>query len=96
MSRLPCHRVRAAEDDALVSISEPDWHNSRIAAADPAATVRQLRKEQAGDIIVLPSASIIRNLLEAGELDRLSITLCPELVGGDRLFDGARPARPGP
>jgi hypothetical protein len=30
----------------------------------------------------------IRNLLEAGELDRLSITLCPELVGGGaRLFD---------
>ena len=55
---------------------------------DPAATVRQLRKEQGGDIIVRPSASIIRNLLEAGELHRLSITLCPELVGGGAcLFD---------
>ena len=33
-----------------------------------------------------------RRLLEAGELDRLSITLCPELVGaGARLF-GEGPA----
>jgi dihydrofolate reductase len=66
------------------ALQQADWHNSRIAAADPAATVRQLRKEQGGDIIVLASASIIRNLLEAGELDRLSITLCPELVGRRR------------
>jgi dihydrofolate reductase len=33
--------------------------------------------EEGGDIIVLASASVIRNLLEAGELDRLGITLCP-------------------
>jgi dihydrofolate reductase len=40
-----------------------------------------------GDIIVLASASIIRNLLAAGEVDRLSITLCPALAGGGaRLF----------
>jgi dihydrofolate reductase len=50
--------------------------------------VRQLRDEEGGDIIVLASASVIRNLLQAGELDRLGITLCPELVGGSaRLFD---------
>jgi dihydrofolate reductase len=70
------------------TLQEPDWPNSRIAAADPAGVVRQLRGQEGGDIIVLSSASIIRSLLEAGELDRLSITLCPELVGaGARLFD---------
>jgi dihydrofolate reductase len=70
------------------TLQQADWHNSRIAASDPAAAVRQLRKEEGGDIIVLASASVIRKLLEAGELDRLSITLCPELVGGSaRLFD---------
>jgi dihydrofolate reductase len=70
------------------TLQETDWHNSRIAASDPAAAVRQLRKEEGGDIIVLASASVIRDLLEVGELDRLSITLCPELVGGSaRLFD---------
>lgn len=69
------------------TLQQADWHNSRIAAAGPAATVRHLRTQPGGDIIVLASASIIRNLLEAGELDRLSITLCPELPGGARLFD---------
>jgi dihydrofolate reductase len=72
------------------TLQQADWHNSRVATADPATMVRQLRKEQGGDIIVLASASVIRNLLQPGELDRLSITLCPELVGGGaRLFDDA-------
>ncbi|MGA2826476.1 MAG: dihydrofolate reductase family protein [Streptosporangiaceae bacterium] len=70
------------------TLQQAEWHNSRIAAGDPAAVVRRLRKEEGGEIVVLASASVIRNLLEAGELDRLSITLCPELVGGGaRLFD---------
>jgi riboflavin biosynthesis pyrimidine reductase len=33
-----------------------------------------------------------RGLLEAGELDRLSITLCPELVGAGARFFGDGPA----
>ena len=69
------------------TLTEAGWHNSRVVADDPAEIVRQLRKQEGGDIVVLASSSIIRNLLEAGELDRLSITLCPELVGaGARLF----------
>ncbi len=70
------------------TLQEATWHNSRIVTADPAATVRQLRRQEGGDIVVLASASVIRNLLQAGEVDRLSITLCPELAGGGaRLFD---------
>lgn len=64
------------------TLTEADWPNASIASADPATTIRQLRQQEGGDIIVLSSASIIRTLLEAGELDRLSITLCPEVVGG--------------
>jgi len=74
------------------TLQHVDWHNSRIATADPAATVRQLRKQPGGDIIVLASGSIIRNLLETGELDRLSITLCPELPGGGARLFGDGPA----
>jgi dihydrofolate reductase len=67
--------------------AEPGWRNTRIADDDPADVVRRLRKEEGGDIVVLASHGIIRCLLEAGELDRLSITLCPELIGaGARLF----------
>ena len=69
------------------TLTEASWPGSRVVADDPAEVVRRLRKEEGGDIVVLASGSIIRGLLEAGELDRLSITLCPELVGaGARLF----------
>lgn len=70
------------------TLDEAPWQNSRIATTDPVATVKELRTEEGGDIVVLASSSVIRTLLTAGELDRLSITLCPELVGGGvPLFD---------
>ena len=69
------------------TVTEPGWRNTRVTADDPAEIVRRLRKEEGGDIVVLASHGVIRRLLEAGELDRLSITLCPEIIGaGARLF----------
>ena len=69
------------------TLTEAGWRNSRIEADQPAEVVRRLRKQDSGDIVVLGSGGLIRDLLEAGELDRLCITLCPELVGaGARLF----------
>src|SRR5258705_10383478 len=82
------------------TLTEASWPGSRVVADDPAEVVRRLRKADGGDIVVLASASIIRALLEAGELDRLSITLCPELVGAGARRSAARPAgasrAPGP
>ena len=75
------------------TMTDTPWQNSRIAGAGPADVVRQLRKEDGGDIVVLASVSVIQALLEADELDRLSITLAPEIVGGGRrLFDDGLPA----
>ncbi|WP_157252827.1 dihydrofolate reductase family protein [Nonomuraea typhae] len=69
------------------TLGQTDWDNARLATTDPATAVKQLRKEEGGDIIVLASSSVIRQLLEADEVDRLSITQCPELLGGGaRLF----------
>ena len=69
------------------TLTAASWPGSRVVADDPAEVVRRLRKEEGSDIVVLASSSVIRSLLEAGELDRLSITLCPEVVGaGARLF----------
>jgi dihydrofolate reductase len=70
------------------TLRQAGWHNSRTAAAGPAETARHPRRQEGGDIIVPASTSVIRNLLQAGELDRPGITLCPELAGGGaRLFD---------
>jgi len=74
------------------TLTEAPWQNSRIVDADPADVVKQLRAEEGGDIIVLASASVIRALLAADEVDELSITLAPELVGaGARLFEDGLP-----
>lgn len=74
------------------SLSEPTWENSRIVDDDPASIVESLRQQDGGDIIVLASSSVIRCLLEADALDRLSITLCPEVAGGGvRLFEDGLP-----
>jgi dihydrofolate reductase len=75
------------------TLTEAPWQNSRIVDADPAAVIKELRAEDGGDIIVLASGSVIKALLAADEIDQLSITLAPELVGGGaRLFDDGLPA----
>jgi dihydrofolate reductase len=70
-----------------------EWANTRIVDEDAADVVRELRQQDGGDIIVLASGSVLRALLEADELDRLSITLCPQVAGGGtRLFEDGIPA----
>jgi dihydrofolate reductase len=75
------------------TVADSPWEGARIVATDPAEEVRALRKRGKGDIVVLASASIIRALLAADEVDRLSITLCPAVAGGGaRLFEDGVPA----
>lgn len=74
------------------TLTEAPWQNSRIATGDPVSEVKRLRTEPGGDIVVLNSGSVIKALIEAGEVDRLLVTLCPELVGGGaRLLDDGIP-----
>lgn len=69
-------------------LTDGPWQNSRIVNSDPAEEVARLRETGSGDMVVLASSSVIRSLLEADAIDRLSITLCPEIVGGGaRLFE---------
>jgi dihydrofolate reductase len=70
------------------TLTEGPWANSTVTSGQPAKVVAQLRNERGGDIIVLASSSVIRDLLDADEVDRLSIMLCPDVAGGGaRLFD---------
>lgn len=75
------------------TLKEAAWENSRIVDTDPAEIIEELRHQEGGDIIVLASSSIIKRLLHVDALDRLSITLCPEVVGGGaRLFEDGLPS----
>jgi dihydrofolate reductase len=74
------------------TLQKADWNNSHVVNDDPAAVVRNLQLQAGGDIIVLASSSIIKRLLQADVLDRLSFTLCPEIAGGGaRLFEDGLP-----
>lgn len=76
------------------TVVEPAWPNSRLVASGAADAARSLRAHGDGDVWVLNSASVIRQLLEADELDAMVINLAPQLVGaGQTLFpDGLRPS----
>jgi dihydrofolate reductase len=75
------------------TLKEATWENSRIVDTDPATVIEALRQQEGGDIIVLASGSVIKSLLQANALDRLSITLCPEIAGGGaRLFADGLPS----
>lgn len=45
------------------TLDRVDWQHARLAEADPAETVRRLRDQGDGDIRVLSSQSVIRQLL---------------------------------
>ncbi len=75
------------------TLTEATWENSRIVDTDAAQVIAELRPQEGGDIIVLASGSVIKSLLRADALDRLSITLCPEVAGGGaRLFEDGLPS----
>jgi len=74
-------------------LQEASWSNTRVVNDDATAVVRTLRRQGSGDIVVLASQSIIRALLAADEVDRLSLNVAPEIVGaGTRLFPDGLPA----
>lgn len=74
------------------TLKEATWENSRIVNAEPRAVIEALQQQEDGDIVVLASSSIIKSLLRADCLDRLSITFCPEVAGGGaRLLDDGLP-----
>jgi dihydrofolate reductase len=75
------------------TMTDAPWANSRVADDGPAEEVKRLRQTTGGDILVLNSSSIIRQLMAQDELDRLVIDLVPELAGaGARLFEDGLPS----
>lgn len=75
------------------TMTDAPWANSRIAEDGPAEEVKRLRDTSGGDILVVNSSSVIRQLIAADELDRLVIDLVPEIMGdGTRLFEDVLPS----
>jgi dihydrofolate reductase len=77
------------------TLTESPWDRTRLVDAPAPEVLAKLKSEGEGDILVNSSASIIKPLLEANLLDRLSLMICPEIAGGGpRLFeDGLPPSK---
>lgn len=86
--------MRDAEKVVLSSsLESAPWSNTRIFDEPAEDVVDRLKAEPGGDIVVFASASVIKALLAADSLDRLSLTVFPQILGGgERLFDGALPS----
>lgn len=68
------------------------WERTTVVDKPARAVVADLREREGGDIVVFASASVIRDLLAADEVDRLALMIFPMFLGeGPRLFDGALP-----
>ncbi|WP_328907860.1 dihydrofolate reductase family protein [Streptomyces sp. NBC_00234] len=69
------------------------WERTTIVDKPAAEAVTELRATEGGDILVLSSASVIKALLAADQVDRLALTVFPVFLGGGpRLFDDGLPA----
>jgi dihydrofolate reductase len=75
------------------SIDEAPWQRTTIVDKPTAEAVEELKRTDGGDILVLSSASVIKALLAADQVDRLALTIAPVFLGGGpRLFDDGLPA----
>ena len=78
---------------ASKSLTEPlTWQNSRLLRGDIAEAVRELKREDGGDLQVIGSAQLVQTLMEHDLVDEYRFMIDPIVLGGGkRLFrdDGA-------
>ena len=77
-----------AKHVASHTLKDPlDWNNATVIGEDLLDFVREL-KQGDGGVISVNGISVIRQLLEAGLLDELTLTVHPVMAGaGQKLFD---------
>ena len=73
---------------ASSTLSDPSWGPTTVIKRNAAAQLAKLKEEQAGDISVGASGTLVRFLLAEGLLDELTLLVHPVVVGtGRHLFE---------
>ncbi len=75
------------------TLRDPEWNNSTVLEGDVVSSVKRLKDELAGDILVNGSIQLVRDLLANELVDELRLMVFPILLGQGRgLFEnGERP-----
>ncbi len=71
------------------TLEKVDWNNSRLAKGELIEAVTRLKQEPGSDIVVLGSATLASQLMQAGLIDEYRVLINPVLLGnGKPLFRG--------
>jgi dihydrofolate reductase len=69
------------------TLKDPEWTNTTVLEGDVADSVKKLRDEVDGNIVVHGSAQLVNALIEDGLVDELRLMVFPVVLGsGKRLF----------
>lgn len=69
------------------TLTNPAWQNTHVINGDVEAAVRELKATPGRDLLLQGSGALLRWLLERDLVDKLSLVICPVVVGdGLRLF----------
>jgi dihydrofolate reductase len=74
------------------SMDRATWNNTRLVQDDVEGTVRRLKQEEGPGLVVLGSASIVRQLARTDLVDAYHLVMCPVVLGeGKSMFAGVTP-----
>ncbi|WP_328468489.1 dihydrofolate reductase family protein [Actinoplanes sp. NBC_00393] len=74
------------------TLDNAPWERTTVVDKPAAEVAADLRATDGGDIVVFSSASVIKALLAADQVDRLALMVFPVFLGGGpRLFDDGLP-----
>jgi dihydrofolate reductase len=69
------------------TLKDPEWTNSTVLEGDVAESVKKLKDEVDGNIVVHGSVQLVQSLIEHGLVDELRLMVFPVVLGsGKRLF----------
>lgn len=63
------------------TLAEPSWPGATLHAGDAVAEVRRLKTGPGPDLRIVGSLSLVRQLLNAGQVDRLRLMVFPLIIG---------------
>ena len=87
---------RLAKVVASTTLEHAPWGDFPAATVtrDPVATVRELKAQEGKDIWLWGSLTLMRTLMDAGEVDEVQLRVCPTARGrGRRVFDDRQDLR---